>query len=294
MSQEKTRTDVMISSTTDDLIKHREHVAAAITRARMQPSYTEIHPPTDLSPLAFSLRMVDEADIYILLVSFRYGSIPNGPDNPNKLSFTELEYHRAVERKRESNLPIFVFLMHPGHKTVVGNVEQDPKKKRKLDAFRKHLSEQHHTVQFESPEELRELVYQALKDIEPLPETPQPGNGRTPEAPTHWGSGNPRIWVVALLAVVIVIVVATVIVLLHNSTFINEAVNQDPSAMVQPSIEPTYTTPTPFSPSPSEAVVTLESPELIQSMPTNTLSPPALTANAIMLATQTAENALGG
>src|ERR1044072_8912816 len=95
---------VMISSTARDLPLHREKVMHACMRLGMlHPDMMEFLTATDANALEVSLRMVDEADIYVGVFAFRYGHVPDGQTT----SITEAEYHRAVER----NIPRLIFLM---------------------------------------------------------------------------------------------------------------------------------------------------------------------------------------
>lgn len=56
---------VMISSTVRDLPEHRKEVMDACLRSGMFPKMMEHLPAGDADAIAESLRMVDEADIYV-------------------------------------------------------------------------------------------------------------------------------------------------------------------------------------------------------------------------------------
>jgi hypothetical protein len=85
---------VMISSTALDLPDHRKEVQDACLRQGMLPVMMEHLPATDADAIAESLRLVDEADIYLSIFAYRYGYIPKG----QSISITEMEYNRAIER----------------------------------------------------------------------------------------------------------------------------------------------------------------------------------------------------
>src|SRR2546430_1490156 len=85
---------VMISSTAYDLPEHRKEVLDACLRQGMLPIMMEHSPASDADAIGESLRMVDEADIYLGIFAYRYGKVPKGYD----ISITEMEYNRAVER----------------------------------------------------------------------------------------------------------------------------------------------------------------------------------------------------
>ncbi|MBK8024568.1 MAG: DUF4062 domain-containing protein [Chloroflexi bacterium] len=92
------RIDVMVSSTFKDFETHRKGVFEGIMRLGMHPLMMEFMNASDADALTESLRMVDEAEIYLGILGFRYGYVPNDPRNPDRLSITELEYRRAGER----------------------------------------------------------------------------------------------------------------------------------------------------------------------------------------------------
>ena len=83
---------VMISSTALDLPEHRDLVNDACLRQGMFPVMMEHLPAADADAIAESLRMVNEADIYLSIFAYRYGYVPKG----HNISITEMEYNRAV------------------------------------------------------------------------------------------------------------------------------------------------------------------------------------------------------
>src|SRR5690242_6174980 len=104
--------DVMISSTSRDLPEHREQARDAVSRSRMSSWAMEDLTATLGDAISVSLEMVDKAEIYIGIIGMRYGYIPDDPKrNPNRLSITEMEYRRALER----GIPVLVYLMHDDH-----------------------------------------------------------------------------------------------------------------------------------------------------------------------------------
>src|ERR671938_451327 len=95
---------VMISSTARDLPEHRAKVMHACMRLGMlYPDMMENLTAADANALEVSLKMVDEADIYVGVFAFRYGFVPDG----QTISVTEAEYNRAVEHE----IPRLIFLM---------------------------------------------------------------------------------------------------------------------------------------------------------------------------------------
>lgn len=88
----------MVSSNYTDMIAERAAVRDAILSLRMLPLLMEHDSAIpDRGIVTNSLKMVDEADVYVVLLShYRYGHILDDPAlNPTSLSVTELEYDRA-------------------------------------------------------------------------------------------------------------------------------------------------------------------------------------------------------
>src|SRR3989440_4111470 len=147
------RKTVMISSTARDLPEHRQEVLDACLRQGMFPSMMEHLPAVDSEAIATSLKMVDEADIYLGIFAHRYGYVPAG----YTISITEMEYNRAVER----NIPRFIFLMHDDHPVKAADVETGTGAE-KLKQLKARLSVERVVNYFTSPADLRAHVINTL------------------------------------------------------------------------------------------------------------------------------------
>src|SRR5205085_7765972 len=106
---------VMISSTARDLPDHRKEVLDACWRQGMFPIMMEHLPASDADAIAESLRMVNEADLYLGIFAYHYGYVPKGYN----ISVTEMEYNRAVER----GIPRLIFIMDKAHPIQIDDVE---------------------------------------------------------------------------------------------------------------------------------------------------------------------------
>lgn len=144
---------VMISSTVRDLPEHRKEVMDACLRLGMMPKMMEHLPAGDADAIAESLRMVDEADIYVGVFAHRYGYIPEG----HNISITEMEYNRAVERK----IPRLIFFMHRDHAIKAEDVETGGGVV-KLKKLKERISAERVVSFFESPADLRAHVLHSL------------------------------------------------------------------------------------------------------------------------------------
>ena len=174
MSANKRRIDVMVSSTSD-LKDYREKVRDAILRVKWSPEMMEHDGAAPESALERSLRYVDQAEIYILILGFRYGSIPETDANPQRLSYTELEYRHACERHKRGELIILTFLMDKAHPRSHDQTEQDIDKIPKLKAFRAELedaSDKGVSAFFTNPDNLFAEVLDALNKLKPRFDNP--------------------------------------------------------------------------------------------------------------------------
>jgi tetratricopeptide (TPR) repeat protein len=150
----------MISSTARDLPEHRAQVVEACLRQSIFPIGMEQLPARDATGIQVSVEMVDKADIYIGIYAWRYGWVPDF-DNPEKISVTEMEFNRAVERK----IPILVFLIHKDHPLTIEMVETDKDAQKKLAELKERASKGRGRREFKSPDDLRGEVIHALSDL---------------------------------------------------------------------------------------------------------------------------------
>ncbi len=147
---------VMISSTARDLPAHRKEVLDACLRQGMFPMMMEHLPASDAEAISASLDMVDEADIYVGVFAHRYGYVPKD-NNPQKISITEMEYNRAVERK----IPRLIFVIDKSHALTIDDVEQG-EGALKLKAFKERVQTDNIVNFFKSAEDLRGHVINSL------------------------------------------------------------------------------------------------------------------------------------
>lgn len=166
---------VMISSTILDLHEHRQYVKDACITAKMMPRMMEHLPASDNSGLAESLRLVDEADIYLAILGYRYGHVPKGKTK----SITHYEYERAKKR----GIPREIFIMHEDHPLRAGDVEKG-KGSERLEQFKSKLKDIHSVNLFKSASELKTQVINTLTSLKERNAATIP--------PTHAPEAEPR------------------------------------------------------------------------------------------------------
>lgn len=132
----KTYRAIMVSSTFTDLEAHRREVIEAIHRFGFHANVMEYSGArSDADVIDASLRMVRESVAYLCVIGHKYGQTPvESNRNPKGMSITELEFNEAQRLGR----PILLFLMADDHPVLPVDVESDTKKRKKLDAFRRH------------------------------------------------------------------------------------------------------------------------------------------------------------
>ena len=128
------RKTAMISSTSVDLPEHRQQAMDACLRQGIFPKAMEHLPARDADAISVSLKIVDEADIYIGIYAWRYGHVPAGHD----ITITEMECNRAVER----GIPSLVFTiarrsLHDSFLFVFTSVISAPKYEKMLEIVHK-------------------------------------------------------------------------------------------------------------------------------------------------------------
>ena len=160
---------VMVSSTFTDLEKHRQALIRAIKANDYIERAMEIGAAKAVDVIESSLQMVREAAAYAGVISHKYGQVPECAErNPNGLSITELEFNEAQRLER----PILLFLMGDAHPVVKADIEADPAKAIKLDAFRERAKRMSNTSKvhrvyatFNSLEEFERQANHALAGL---------------------------------------------------------------------------------------------------------------------------------
>jgi hypothetical protein len=97
---------IYISATYSDLKAYRDAVYRILRMLRHDVISMEDYVATDQYPLHKCLADVASCDVYVGLIGWRYGYIPER-ENPENKSITELEYRAAVK----ANIPRLLFLV---------------------------------------------------------------------------------------------------------------------------------------------------------------------------------------
>ncbi len=145
----------MISSTTKDMLAHRQQALDACIRQDFFPVMMEHLPPSPDDAVRQALDLVDQADVYVLALGLRYGEIPSGYQK----SYTHLELDRAIER----GIPVLVLLTSPQHSFRETDIDLGANGERVL-RLREEVR-RHGVSFFSSPEDLRAQLIDGLSAI---------------------------------------------------------------------------------------------------------------------------------
>ncbi|MEL7530145.1 MAG: DUF4062 domain-containing protein [Bacteroidota bacterium] len=146
---------VMVSSTSYDLKNFRQEVGDACLRAGTFPLMMEQLSARDENAIETSLKMVDEADVYVGIFAHRYGSIPKG----HEISITHMEYDRAAER----GIPILLFFIDDDVPVLPKDFDTGIAAE-KLKTFKAELKGSRVAGFYKNKEDLRGLVLQSLSE----------------------------------------------------------------------------------------------------------------------------------
>ncbi len=157
--QPRTRRSVFVSSTSRDLISHRQQVSDTLLRLSLFPvAMEQFGAQGSGNATSVSTNKVAEAEVYLGIFAWRYGFIPPGETR----SVTHLEYLEA----RRLGLPCYLFLAHPDtdqDDALFPASLRDPEHRTQLLAFRDEL-QQSVVDYFTTPDDLARKIAAPLSD----------------------------------------------------------------------------------------------------------------------------------
>ena len=157
---------VYISSTYEDLKEHREAVERALRKVSgIEISRMEDYVADDARPLDKCLRDVRSCDVYVGIIAWRYGYVPEN-DNPERKSITEREYLEAKDKKR------LIFLLDEDADWKLKYTDShtgDGGGGKEIERFRDELSKDKTCSFFNTPDKLAALVTAAVSNVVQAP-----------------------------------------------------------------------------------------------------------------------------
>ena len=157
---------IYISSTYQDLSDYRLAVDRTLRRMGHDVIGMEQYVAEGNKPLDRCLADVRTADLYLVIVAWRYGYVPPDQAAPETFSITELEY-RAAEN---AGKPILAFLLDPDTPWPTSRVDAmgaepqrgEPRQGHNIARFRALLGTNHMAGMFRTPDDLASQVAAAV------------------------------------------------------------------------------------------------------------------------------------
>ena len=147
---------VFISSTYKDLKDYRREVWDALKKFDVAVRGMEEFGARTAAPLETCLAEVEQSDVYVGIIAYRLGSI----DPETKKPFTELEYEKAVDQKKEILIHIADDDVAPFPQALG---DDDTRTRKRLAAFKGKLRERHTIGTFSTPQDLVEKLSRDFK-----------------------------------------------------------------------------------------------------------------------------------
>jgi len=157
---------IYISSTYEDLKEYREAARTACLRLGHQVTGVEDYSASDERPVSRALADVAASDAYLGIVAWRYGLIPSGPENPENLSITHLEFREALKR----DLPRLIFVMAEDPHWPPRFID---KSSEEIQRFRQEVAARGVVDSFSDAADLQLKVTAAIATLKPLVERRQ-------------------------------------------------------------------------------------------------------------------------
>ncbi|MCR5376977.1 MAG: DUF4062 domain-containing protein [Lachnospiraceae bacterium] len=151
---------VFVSSTFEDLKDERKEVSQGILETHCIPAGMELFPAASKKQWDFIKHVIDESDIYLVIVAGRYGSVGTDDDG-NRISYTEMEFDYA----QKTGKPIIALVHQNPDSLPKSKCEKTLKQSKNLERFRRKVSSGRLIKSWDNKDNLKSAVIQALYSI---------------------------------------------------------------------------------------------------------------------------------
>lgn len=147
------RYQLFISSTFADLQEERKMIMEAALEMDCFPAGMEMFPASNSEQFEYIKGIIDQSDYYVIVIGGRYGSTAE-----DGISYTEKEFDYAVEKE----IPIFAFIRNNIKEIEVKKTDENGRKKKMLDQFRKKVENNRLVTYWDTPYELKSKLFTSL------------------------------------------------------------------------------------------------------------------------------------
>jgi hypothetical protein len=155
---------IYLSSTSKDLDRHRAAVITALRQLGHELILVEEIGARPESFVQTFRELVSKSDIFVGLVAWRYGYVPDDPANSGRKSFIELEYDEAAR----AQVPRLMFLLDAKASWPAGLLDSqigEGEKGARIAQFRERIQRDVIVSYFDKPETLAGLVAAAVSNL---------------------------------------------------------------------------------------------------------------------------------
>lgn len=156
---------VYISSTLTDLREYRAAVADVLRKLGHDVRGMETYVAESSRPVDVCEADARSCDVFVLLLAWRYGYVPEAQTRVPPLSITELEYEAASQSPHTDVLPFLVSAEAPWPAQRMDAITKERDASR-IEAFRNRVSRDHMISAFGTPDELAREVAAAVRRVE--------------------------------------------------------------------------------------------------------------------------------
>ncbi len=157
---------VFISSTFDDLEKHRKKVWEVLRKYDVNLRGMEQFGARTEKPLITCITEVEQSDVYVGIIACRLGSI----DASSGKSYTQLEYERAHELNKE----ILIYFIDDKNGEISPSSIDFGINHEKLESFKSVLKDRHTIDTFKNEADLAEKLERKFKELLSLKKDEKP------------------------------------------------------------------------------------------------------------------------
>lgn len=154
------RFQVFVSSTYEDLKDERKEITQAILESNCFPAGMELFPASNKKQWDVIKRVIDESDIYLVIVAGRYGSTTKDEDG-RTISYTEMEFNYA----KQQNKPIIALVRDTIDDLPKSKCEHSAKGDKLLKAFRNSVRDGRTIKYWHNPGELKACALISLSNL---------------------------------------------------------------------------------------------------------------------------------